>query len=143
MKMISWLRCEINVSPRDLWILNREYCGICSERFVQRLPIYFGKKSIISGKNNSLNVRLAVRIVLQLTNSFDAIEGFLISMKAKLSFFLLQRQNGKELPFPCSFDTTLLPSYHSSVESVGESPPGVKTGSIANVFRFYGGHASR
>lgn len=34
----SVFRCEIYVSPRDLRILNREYCVICSERFVQRFP---------------------------------------------------------------------------------------------------------
>ena len=36
--------------------------------------IYFGKKSIISGKNSSLNVRLATRIVFQNLKTLDAIE---------------------------------------------------------------------
>ena len=27
-----------DLSPRDLWIMNREYCGIGSERFVKRCP---------------------------------------------------------------------------------------------------------
>jgi hypothetical protein len=44
--------------------------------FLRRLPNNFGKKSIISGKNDSQNKRLAPRIVLQCQNSIDSIDGF-------------------------------------------------------------------
>ena len=47
-KLISWLHCGINVSPRDLWIVNREYCGICSERFAQRFPHRAPRVKIVS-----------------------------------------------------------------------------------------------
>ena len=45
--------CKINASPRDLRILNREYCGICSAKFMQKYPqsvSSFQKESMQSEK---------------------------------------------------------------------------------------------
>ncbi len=56
------------------------------------MVLYLGKKSIISGKNDSPNKRLATRIVNQYVKTLDAIECFrflgLHSAYEKSAFFL-------------------------------------------------------
>ena len=65
------------------------------------MVIYFGKKSIISGKNDSQNKRLAARIVIHSLLKTPTTSAFLMD-------FVI-------------FHTTLVPPFREKVQLVGEN----------------------